>query len=63
MLGLGAAILTSRMIRGMLFGVGPYDPVVLIVVPALLVSVGALACAAPAIRAARIDPIISLRAE
>ena len=62
-LGLAAGVMTTQMVRSMLFGVSPYDPVVLTTVPILLVAVAGLACATPAIRAARIDPIISLRAE
>jgi len=62
-LGLGAAVLSTRLVRGMLFGVSPYDPVVLIVVPMLVIATAVLACAAPAIRAARVDPILSLRAD
>jgi ABC-type antimicrobial peptide transport system permease subunit len=62
-LGMGGGVLSTRLIRGMLFGVSPYDPFVLMIVPTLLVAVAAIACAVPAIRAARMDPISSLRAE
>jgi putative ABC transport system permease protein len=43
-----------------LFGVQPMDPVVLALVTAVLGVVALLACAVPARRAARIDPLIAL---
>jgi ABC-type antimicrobial peptide transport system permease subunit len=42
-LGLAAGVMTTRMVRGMLFGVSPYDPDVLVIVPILLVAVSGLA--------------------
>ncbi len=59
---LGAAAL-SRLLRGLLFEVSPTDPTTFLAVPALLLAVAFLACAAPAARAARTDPMTVLRDE
>jgi ABC-type lipoprotein release transport system permease subunit len=45
----------------MLFGVGTLDPVVFALVPVLLLVTTAIACSAPALRAARTDPMRALR--
>ncbi len=59
--GLVLAVMFSRLIRSMLFGVQPLDvPTLVLVALALLIS-GALAVAGPAWRAARIDPATVLR--
>ena len=60
--GVAAAILSARVIRGLLFGVEPYDPVTMIGVAALMGIIGLVACWIPALRAARIDPAITMRA-
>ncbi len=49
-------------IRGLLFGVEPGDPVTFIGVVAGMAAIGILACWIPASRAARIDPVVSMRA-
>jgi putative ABC transport system permease protein len=61
--GLLAAWGTTRVLRALLFGVRPADPVTLILVPLALLGVAALASYAPARRAARIDPAEALRTE
>lgn len=61
--GIGATLLLTRLIRGLLFQVSPSDPTTLMVVAVLLVAVGTLACLLPARRAMLVDPIIALRAE
>ena len=58
----GAAGLT-RVLESLLFGVKPTDPLTLGVVAALLLAVALVACYLPARRAARIDPLIALRAD
>jgi putative ABC transport system permease protein len=58
----GAAGLT-RVLESLLFGVKPTDPLTLGVVAALLLAVALVACYVPARRAARIDPLIALRAD
>ena len=62
-IGLGVAAAGSRLLRGLLYEVGPLDPLALVGTAALVAGAAALACALPARRAARADPITLLRAE
>jgi putative ABC transport system permease protein len=62
-LGVVGALLLSRLIRGLLFGVAPHDPVTIAAVAALMAAVGIAACWIPAARAARIDPGVAIRAQ
>lgn len=61
--GLTGALVTSGLLRGLLFGVAPYDPITLGAVMAILGAVGVVACLLPALRAAKVDPAVALRAE
>jgi putative ABC transport system permease protein len=61
--GLGGALLASRAIDGLLFGVSRADPATYGGVVVLLAAVAAIACWVPAWRAARINPAVTLRAE
>jgi hypothetical protein len=61
--GLFAAWGVTRALRALLFGVGPTDPMTLVVVPLALLAVAGLASYAPARRAARVDPVEALRTE
>jgi predicted permease len=63
LIGVGAAFGLTRLIAGFLFGVKTWDPVVFVAVPMLLTIVALLATWVPARRAARLDPIQSLRLE
>jgi putative ABC transport system permease protein len=67
LIGLGAgalgALMASRLLRGLLFGVAPHDPTTLGAVTLILGGVGVAACWLPAVRAARVDPAVALRAE
>ncbi|MGH9393128.1 MAG: FtsX-like permease family protein, partial [Terriglobales bacterium] len=60
-LGVAAALASGRLLASLLFGVNATDPSVVAAVCALLLAVGAIACALPARRATAIDPILALR--
>ena len=62
-MGIGLTLAGKRVLEGMLFGITSTDPVTYLGVSALLAVVAFLACQAPAIRAARLDPVRTLRAE
>jgi putative ABC transport system permease protein len=62
-LGLGAGLGVSRLMTGILYGVTPTDPITYLSVVAILGGIALLACVAPARRAARIDPLLAIRAE
>jgi predicted permease len=62
-LGVAGALALSRLMQGLLFGVAPHDPATLAGVALLMAAVGIGACWVPAIRAARIDPGVALRAQ
>ena len=62
-LGIPAAILAGRLMRDQLFGVRPWDPVMLLLAVLLLSLAAFLASVIPARRAAGVDPIVALRTE
>jgi ABC-type antimicrobial peptide transport system permease subunit len=62
-IGLGAAALVARMMRALLFGVSPLDPLSFAVMPLILAAAAALASFLPASRVAAINPVDALRAE
>ncbi|MGC1415379.1 MAG: ABC transporter permease [Candidatus Acidiferrum sp.] len=63
LIGLAVSLGVARVIATQLWGVSPYDPATLIVVPILLLITGLVACWVPAQRAARVDPLVALRYE
>jgi putative ABC transport system permease protein len=63
LIGIALAIVLSRVLKSFLFEVQPSDPVTLIVVGAMFVAVGLLACWVPARRAQKVDPLEALRYE
>ncbi len=63
LMGAVLAIVLSRVLRSFLFEVQPNDPATLIVVGALFVGVGLLACWMPVRRATNVDPLEALRYE
>jgi predicted permease len=62
-LGLAASFLLAQLIRSLLFGVRATDPITFAGISFLLAIITLLACYIPAQRAARIDPLISVRCE
>jgi putative ABC transport system permease protein len=60
-LGLGSAALLSQWVRSLLFGVSPIDVLTYLTAGAVLVLLGLVAAAVPALRASRIDPVRALR--
>jgi putative ABC transport system permease protein len=62
-IGLSASYALTRYLEGHLYEVKPTDPVTFIVVALLLSAVALLACFIPAIRATRVDPMVTLRSE
>jgi predicted permease len=61
--GLAGAALLTRFMRSVLFGVGATDPLTFAGVAAVLLAVAFLASWIPARRAARVDPLIAMRAD
>src|SRR5262249_10958351 len=61
--GLAAALALSGLIKGLLYGIGPRDPLTFLAAPAVLVAVALMAAYVPARRAARVSPMEALRAE
>lgn len=62
-LGLAATVPIAGVLDSLLFGVRARDPLTLAAVVTLLTATALMACAAPALRATRIDPMIALRDE
>ena len=63
LLGIAASLAVSRLVGGLLFGIGPQDPVTFLSVAAILGAVALLAAWLPALAAVRIDPVRALRQE
>ena len=63
LLGLFGALVLARLLRGLLFGIAPNDPISFVMAIALLMAIAAVGCYVPARRASRVDPIVALRHE
>jgi ABC-type lipoprotein release transport system permease subunit len=63
MLGVIGALVATRSLRQLLYGVSATDPVTLVVAPLLFLCVAAVASYAPARRATRADLVQALRGE
>ena len=61
--GLAVAWSVSRLVESLLFGLSAADPLTYVVVAGALIAVTLLAALRPAHRAARVDPMIALRAD
>ena len=62
-LGILLALGGARLMRDLLFGVAPFDALTYVSVALLLASIALIACAIPARRAMRVDPMVALRYE
>jgi ABC-type antimicrobial peptide transport system permease subunit len=62
-LGLSGAALTMRLMAGLLYGVPALDPATFGLVGGLLLGISLLASVAPAVRASRVDPSLTMRSE
>jgi putative ABC transport system permease protein len=62
-IGLGVAAVATRALSSLLYGVSRLDPVTFLIGLGLLAGVALLACGLPALRAARVDPVLTLREE
>jgi putative ABC transport system permease protein len=62
-IGVAGALVLTRVLTSLLYGVSATDPVTFIAVAGMLAAVALLASYLPARRAARVDPLVALRAE
>jgi predicted permease len=62
-LGTGVALLLAPRLEDLLYAVGPRDPLTFVAVSLLLFLVAGIAATVPALRAARVDPNVALRAD
>jgi putative ABC transport system permease protein len=60
-IGVVFALMLTRLMSGLLFGVSPSDPITYVIIPALLGGVALGACLVPARRATSVDPRVALR--
>lgn len=61
--GLAGAVGITTLTQSLLFGVAPVDPAAYGVATAALAAIAVVACAVPALRATRVDPLVALRDE
>jgi ABC-type antimicrobial peptide transport system permease subunit len=61
--GLGAAAALTKLLAAMLYGIGRHDPITFGGVALLVALLALVASAVPALRAARVDPLLAMRAD
>jgi hypothetical protein len=61
LVGAAAAFFAARVIRGLLYGVTPWDPATYAVVTVVMAGIGIVACWLPSVRAAHVDPAVTMR--
>jgi predicted permease len=61
--GLAAAVALTTVMQSLLFGVDPIDPATYVAASTTLAVIALAACAVPAMRATRVDPLVALRDE
>ena len=62
-IGIGIALMLTRVMSTFLFGVGPMDPITYAAVSTVIAGMTLVATYLPALRASRVDPVVALRAE
>lgn len=63
LLGLLTAIPATRLLRGLLYQVGPNDPTTFVAIGVMLTAVAVVASYFPARRGTQVDPVVTLKAE
>jgi ABC-type antimicrobial peptide transport system permease subunit len=63
LIGAAVAMLVTGLMRNLLFGIRPSDPITFAAVAGVLAIVAAAAASVPGFRATRVDPVIALRTE
>ena len=62
-IGLAGAVALTTVMRSLLYGVAPLDPPTYVIAAIVLATIALIACAVPALRATRVDPLVALRDE
>jgi putative ABC transport system permease protein len=63
LIGLGAAVMTTRFVSTLLYGLAPTDPLTISLAVLVMLGVAALAGYLPARKASQVDPLVALRCE